>query len=54
MNQQTTYQEQERLKRLNNEDCWDAVGVTFTEWQAQRPVRKPKPTQQATQSGAKE
>lgn len=53
MNQQQQYQEQQRLKRLNAESFWDAVDVSWAEYQAQRPVRKPKPTQQQTQTGTR-
>lgn len=41
MNQQqvNSYQEQERMRRLNACDIWQAVGVTFAEFQAQKPAK---------------
>lgn len=41
MNQQqvNSYQEQERMRRLNASDIWAAVGVTFAEFQAQKPAK---------------
>lgn len=36
---QVDYQEQQRLLRLNACDIWAAVGVTFAEFQAQKPAK---------------
>ena len=46
MNQQQQYQDQQRMKRLNAEAFWDAVDVSWAEYQAQRPVRKKKVEQE--------